>query len=72
MNSWAPSPTTWITPIGLPTISLLVRTIYYFLIDFVSPSFLSGMMTDLQGVNPDNQLMGFNGQPTPLGWEYLG
>jgi len=40
--------------------------------DWVANYFAFGMMTDLQGVNPDNQLMGFNGQPTPLGWEYLG
>jgi hypothetical protein len=30
-----------------------------------------GIMHDMDGVNPLNQLMASNGQPTALGWNYL-
>jgi hypothetical protein len=30
-----------------------------------------GAMRDMQGVNPDNQLMKGSGQPTDLGYTYI-
>ncbi|KAF8914104.1 hypothetical protein CPB84DRAFT_1627798, partial [Gymnopilus junonius] len=38
---------------------------------YVSKYFAFGVMTNMQGVNTLNQLMGTDGQPTPLGWDYL-
>jgi hypothetical protein len=32
---------------------------------------LPGIMHNMVGVNPLNQLMAANGQPTALGWSYL-
>ncbi|KDR83536.1 hypothetical protein GALMADRAFT_55152, partial [Galerina marginata CBS 339.88] len=39
--------------------------------DYVSKYFAFGVMHNMQGVNPLNQLMAGNGQPTALGWDYL-
>jgi hypothetical protein len=39
--------------------------------DWVANYFAFGVMTDMQGVNPDNQLMNDNGQPTALGYRYI-
>ncbi|PPQ74906.1 hypothetical protein CVT26_011401 [Gymnopilus dilepis] len=38
---------------------------------YVSKYFAFGVMHDMQGVNPLDQLMAANGQPTELGWNYL-
>ncbi|KIM45991.1 glycoside hydrolase family 128 protein [Hebeloma cylindrosporum] len=38
---------------------------------YVERYFAFGIMHDMVGVNPLNQLMASNGQPTALGWNYL-
>jgi O-glycosyl hydrolase len=38
---------------------------------YIAKYFAFGVMVNMQGVNPLNQLMGANGQPTALGWSYL-
>ncbi|KDQ64748.1 glycoside hydrolase family 128 protein [Jaapia argillacea MUCL 33604] len=40
--------------------------------DWVHAYFWFGVMHDMSGVNPDNQLMQGNGQPNALGYQYLG
>jgi hypothetical protein len=39
---------------------------------YISKYFAFGVMHDMQGVNPLDQLMAADGQPTALGWDYIG
>jgi len=39
--------------------------------DYVKAYFAFGIMTNMQGVNQLDSLMGSNGQPTSLGWQYI-
>ncbi|KAG6832965.1 hypothetical protein H0H92_004849 [Tricholoma furcatifolium] len=39
--------------------------------DYIQHYFFFGAMYDMGNVNPDNQLLGSNGQPTDLGWYYI-
>jgi hypothetical protein len=60
-------PTGFLTTSHSVRIFILLRHLILGLTDEID----LGVMHDMVGVNPNNQLMASNGQPTDLGYDYL-